>query len=147
MMDLCNNGLCSGIHKHRTQPELKGPLRERTKLPLLLTTHMKSPLAWREGGLWRHLVGLFPKSESSMRWGGEEMAKVRKVRSSHKPGYIKICRIIRIVSTQDCNSECSPRFAVLFSTRGGPLRLLLLVPYPPALTSSGWPVRGLVRPS
>ena len=35
-----------------------------------------------------------------------------------------MCRIPRIVSSQDWNSECSPCFPTLFSTPGGPFRCL-----------------------
>ena len=41
------------------------------------------------------------------------------------------------MSSRDWNSECFPRFEVLFSTRGGPFRLLLPLPCPPASTSPG----------
>ena len=41
------------------------------------------------------------------------------------------------MSSQDCNSEFSPGFWALFSTRNGPFRLLLPLPCPPASTSPG----------
>ena len=49
--------------------------------------------------------------------------------------YIYICSKSRIVSLKGSKSECSMRFAALFSTRGGPFRLLLLPPCPPASTA------------
>ena len=49
---------------------------------------------------------------------------------------INICSKSRILSLmKGWKSERSPRFAALFSTRGGPFRLLLTVPRPPASTS------------
>ena len=48
---------------------------------------------------------------------------------------IYICSKSRIVSLKGSKSECSMRFAALFSTRGGPFRLLLLPPCPPASTA------------
>ena len=50
---------------------------------------------------------------------------------------INICRIPRIVSLKGWNSKCSPRFEALLSARGGPFRLLLSLPCPPASTSPG----------
>ena len=48
-----------------------------------------------------------------------------------------MCRIPRIVSSQAWDSECSPRFEALLSTRGGPFSLFLPLPCPPASTSPG----------
>ena len=49
--------------------------------------------------------------------------------------FIDICSKSRIVSLKQGKSERSPRFAAFFSTRGGPIRLLLPPPCPPALTA------------
>ena len=43
----------------------------------------------------------------------------------------------RIASLKEWKSKCSPRFATLFSTRGGPFRLLLPPPCSPASTAPG----------
>ena len=47
------------------------------------------------------------------------------------------CRMSRIVSSQDQDSERSPRFKALLSKRGGPFRLLFPLTCPPASTSPG----------
>ena len=43
----------------------------------------------------------------------------------------------RIASSLEWDSECSPRFEAFLSTRGGPFRLLLPLPCPPASISPG----------
>ena len=48
---------------------------------------------------------------------------------------INVCSKARIVSLKECKSECSPLFASLFSTRGGPFHLLFPPPCPPASTA------------
>ena len=51
--------------------------------------------------------------------------------------YEYTCSKSIIVSLKEWKSERSPRFAALFSSRGGPFRLLLPSPCPPASTSTG----------
>ena len=53
---------------------------------------------------------------------------------NNTPG-INICSKCRIASLKAWRSGCYPRFATLFSTRGGTFRLLLPPPCPPALTA------------
>ena len=52
-------------------------------------------------------------------------------------GHIDKCRMPRFLSSQDWDSVCSQRFEDLLSTRGGPYRLLLPLPCPPASISPG----------
>ena len=51
--------------------------------------------------------------------------------------YMNICSNSKIVLSSEWKSERFPRFAALFSTRGGPFRLLLPLPCRSASTSPG----------
>ena len=56
---------------------------------------------------------------------------------SYLPNYTIIVGYPESRRRRTCNSECSPCFVAVFSTRGGRFRLLPPLPYPPFSTSPG----------
>ena len=84
----------------------------------------------------------YPKgfSPTALRPLGREALSVDSLKVGYE--HLNVCRNSRIVSLKGWKSECSPRFAALFSTRGEPLRLLIPLPCPPATDGArGEPAR------